>query len=204
VELAVVDERRHDVYPREGVQSRIAVGPAESRWTGWLRSREQQQLLIGHPAKILPPLKVKRIDGQRVLVTNTTSQPLPFAFLRDGDDGHFMAEGLLPGAAIECTRRTVDEIAGSVARYRAEYIATLPDGFNGAAGWYVGMQGLLNNDAANSVEMLDQVWNTYLSEGVPLPKHGFVTLLSDSSAVFVPLDSPVTDSRHLVVGRLAW
>ena len=193
-----------DIEPQRGVESDIYVGESQSQWVGWLRSREQQQLLIGHPAKVNTPLKVRRVSSNRAAIRNTTDETLPFAVVRDGGEGYFITAELAPGSEIEVSRQSFEDIAAALSRHRADSIATLPDGLTGIRSWAGGrfVPAVVNDPT--SLELLDYIWNMYLSEKVPMPRNGFVTIVQNSDAVVIPLAGTVSDSKYLVVGRLAW
>lgn len=44
------------VDPRDAVSGRILLKEDEQQWLGWIRARQQQQLLVGHPGDKLAPL----------------------------------------------------------------------------------------------------------------------------------------------------
>jgi hypothetical protein len=188
--------------PRETVDNRIDVAAGESRWTGWLNAREQKQLLIGHPASPIVPLKATQVDARHVTLKNLTAERLPFAAVRDGAEAYYLATDLAPGAEMTCVAQTAYDVGVELVRVRAKHIPVAPLEMQGSSGWGW-VRYYVSFDVSTS-EMLDSAWHKYLSEELELPRYGFVTLRDTSEAIYVPLEGKVTESKHLIVGRLEW
>lgn len=198
------DQERRRIEPRSGVQSHIAVGASESVWTGWLRSRQQQQVLVGHPLEMAAPLKVLRCDRKSMQLKNTSQHRLPFALVRDGGEGYYLATGLEPGAEAECSRQTKADVQGSLTRLRINYVPAVPEGLLGGRGRGRGRVPTLGFNGASGTEVIDYAWNRYFSDKLAMPEFGFATILPAASGVIAPIEGELSASSHLVVGRLAW
>lgn len=170
-----------------------------SIWRGVLQAREQRQFLIGHPAKLSMPIEVKRIDDKRASLRNLTDETLPFVVMRDGSSGYYFAEKVAPNAQLELASVPFGDIAGVLSRMRTEMAPTLPADLR-ALGWGVAQE-------QNSSEILDQEWLGAMAEQSAvstIPPYGFVTLIRNCSAVYVPLKATASESLHLVTGSAVW
>jgi hypothetical protein len=166
-----------------------------------LRAREQQQFLIGHPVKLSVPLKVTKTGNRSVRIRNLTPEEVPFALVRDGAQGYYLAEGLAAGASVECEVQSHEDIGGLLARYRADFIPTIPVGLQVLGSW-----SGFNGDAFTA-DVVDHAWLGNLSEDMDksmLPPYGFVTLLRNNDQIYVPVAGKNSESTHLVLGRLVW
>ncbi|MGN6546256.1 MAG: hypothetical protein ACTHK7_14475 [Aureliella sp.] len=190
--------------PRRAVGSYIEFADGEVRWTGWLRAREQQQLLIGHPAKPMVPVRAGRVDARHAKLTNLTAERLPFAVVRDEADGSYLATALDPGAEVTCEARTAYDVGLELARIRANHIPVPPPEMQAGSAWRWNSRFMPYGIQSMTTDMLDSAWQSYLSENLELPPGGFVALEESSDAVYVPLKGNFTECKHLIVGRLVW
>lgn len=191
-------------HPRRSVGNIIDVEEDRLRWMGWLSAREQQQMLIGHPVKPPVPLEVTPIRAQRIKLKNLTNETLPFAAVRDATDWYYLAVDLAPGAEIECQGQIAYDVGVELTRFRAKHIPAAPIELQGSYGWGWNSRYVAYPTDASTEEMLDHVWHKYMTENLELPRYGFVTLQERSDVIHVPLEGNITESKHLVVGRLVW
>ena len=174
-------------------------GPKETTWLGALPAREQRQFLLGHPAKLAMPIKVKRIDDSRASLRNLTDEMLPFVVLRDGGSGYYFAENVAPGEELELSRLPFDDLGGSFSRLRSASFAAMPADLRGM-GWNTATD-------MSAIEVIDQNWAGSLSElsqTSNIEPYGFVTMIRKCDEVFVPLKTNVRESLHLVTGSAVW
>lgn len=189
-----------DPHPRDSARSHIYVGRDKSHWQSALRPREQQQFLIGHPAKLSVPLKVSHTDAKHVRIKNLTQEELPFAIVRDDQQGFYVVENLAAGAEAECESQSKEYIGGLLARNRAIYTSSLPEGL-------VSLRSAIRLSGSESADVIDRAWQRTVVEDsnlFNLPPHGFVTLLRSNDSIYVPLQGNSSQNTHLMIGRLVW
>lgn len=196
-------ERERTEAPSRSARSQIQVDESQWRWVGWLRAREQQQMLLGHPVRSKSPIKVTPVGRNQLSIKNLTAERLPIVLVRDGGDGYYAAENLDPGMEVVCSSQLASELGSTVVRLRAERIATMPDGLRDAR-WRRNRAMLTTEAEGTGPEILDSIWGDYFSDNLKLPRYGFSTIVRNCDGVHLPTNGTVTECTTLVVGRLDW
>ena len=197
--------------PRSGVSCTVNLEADKQRWSGWLRPRQQQQLLVGHSiAQVELPIELTRVSDTTLSLKNSTAGILPIVVVRGAEDDYYVAEQLAAGQAVEVKAihptRAAAQIAKLMVDYRPETPPELGEGgslldFGVGSRRYAVPTGATNY---SSPDILNQTFQRWLSDKMQIPKFGFAVLASQSSAVEVPLAGTQADSLHLIVGIQTW
>lgn len=197
--------------PRSGVSCTVNLEADKQRWSGWLRPRQQQQLLVGHSiAQVELPIELTRVNDTTLSLKNSTAGILPIVVVRGAEDDYYVAEQLAAGQAVEVKAihptRAAAQIAKLMVDYRPETPPELGEGgslldFGVGSRRYAVPTGANNYFAPDILNLTFQRW---LSDKMHIPQFGFAVLASQSSAVEVPLAGTQADCLHLIVGVQTW
>jgi hypothetical protein len=200
---------RWDGDPRRGVSSTITVLPDKQVWTGWLKPRQQQQLLVGHASPSLAlPIAIERNQPGEVRMANTSSHALPIVLLRGAGNDYYLAQKVAAGEAVAVKSSDVKTIQAQVAKSIVDYRPTSPPELGEGGSLMDFGSGQRRYTAANSFYELQDILNVYfkqrLSDELRLPPFGFAILTTESEQVEVPIQGQATENLHLLMGTHAW
>lgn len=197
-----------DGDPRRGVTSTITMLPEQQNWSGWLKPRQQQQLLIGHPANRLDfPLEVTCSEAGQIQLTNRSPQQLPIVVLRGAGYDYYVATELAASSSV--TLRSDDppsaraKVAKLMARYRPMSPPELGEG-GSLLDFGSGQARYSTQNYEEFDEILNNCFKRRLSDQMELPPFGFALLTTTSEAVEVPLTGISSENLHLLMGLHRW
>lgn len=191
------------VDPKQGVSTRVFLGEGQN-WQGWLKSRQQQQLLLGHPAEQLAmPIAMRATDSGSVVVKNLTDALLPLIVLRGQGDDYYLVESLASGASAEVESTEKQRIGSRLALAFAPFQPEPPSDLIMSRGSFGSRRGLARANSV-SADLIDQKLKQYFSERHSIPRGGFAVLCTKSDAAKVPVTGNVSDSIHVVFGVQEW
>ncbi len=195
--------------PRRSLSGTITLTNEQQNWSGWLRPRQQQQLLVGHSLKRTQlPISIKRLSDNSVQVANQTNAPLPIILLRGAQDDYYLTRDLGAGQQVDITAedatRVAPRISLTLVDYRPEAPPELGEGgsllnFGNNSGSYTN-----NTPGAEMEDVLNLAFKRWLSDKFQLPPFGLAVLASHSQAIEVPLQGNSNENLHLTVGAQAW
>ncbi len=199
------------IDPRKNRTCTVNIEPEQQRWEGWLRPRQQQQLLIGNRIEHVElPLSLTRSGDSTLSIKNNTTATLPVVVVRGAGDDYYVTEQLAAGATVAVDSSDPLQAASKIAKVMTDYRPAVPPGlgeggslldFGTGARVYsmtVGASGFRNGD------ILNRTFDQWMSDKVQLPQFGFSLLATESNAVEVPLDGKRADDLHLMVGVQTW
>ena len=198
-----------DGDPRRGVTATISLLDDRQNWSGWLGTRQQQQLLIGHPAKFEGlPIAIRRVGASEVEIRNTSSHTLPLVLLRGAGRDYYLAERLEPEQSVTVRENSRDVVRAKVAQlvvdYRPEAPPELGEGgslleFGAGARRYSTQVTLFE-----TADIVNAQFKQALSDKLNLPPLGFAVLSTHSENVQVPLEGVSGEDLHLIIGTQTW
>lgn len=192
--------------PRENVGYQVTLSDRQV-WRGWLRPRQQQQLLIGHPI-LSPslPLNLAVQEDGKLKITNQSNQRLPFVVLRGAQDDYYYAADLGPGETISVASITRGEAGVKVARemvdFRPESPREMHDG--GSLLNFGARRRGRGGQQYESPDVLNLALNNYLSENLMMKPLSFATILNENPQIEVPIEGRSVNGLHVVIGEQTW
>ncbi len=210
-EVAAENDRnnyRYDGNPRRGITSTVNILPDGQNWTGWLRPRQQQQLLVGHTAKSPKlPIEVARSQG-RVSLKNTGRTELKLVLLRGERNDYYFTEQLAPGQLAELKGDALDTIRAKVAKVMVDYRPQSPPELGEGGSLLDFGSGSRRYTTQNNFFELEDILNSFfkqrVSDKLEMPPFGFAILTTESDQVEVPLQGTSDENLHLIIGTHAW
>ncbi len=195
--------------PRYGIGHTVTILPNKQVWSGWLKPRQQQQLMIGHPIESpASPVSLMRADGG-LTITNVSSDEIPFVVVRGEDDDYYFCETLRPGESTTVGRLSQVDAESDVAKKMVDYKPAPPPELKaGGSLW-----AWSNNDrralrGMESQDVFNRAIEDYLSDRLKMEPYSFATLVGRNPAVEVPVqqtdDSQVSEELHIVIGVHPW
>lgn len=202
------DESRRYRYgdPRDSVACQVTITD-QQRWRGWLKPRQQQQLLIGHSLdQIQLPVELHKTDDGGLRVTNATQQDLPLFVARGQHDDYYFTEALAIGQSVELA--AIDEtqagakVAQSMVDYRPEPPPEMQDG--GSLLDFGGRRRSASRTVFDGTDVIASAMSDYLSERLNMKPFSYATILSQQENIEVPLEGKRTNGLHIVIGDQTW
>jgi hypothetical protein len=197
---------RNGMYtsPRQGVSSHVYLDETQT-WQGWLKSRQQQQLLIGYPVEESKmPIAIRATATKKIRVENLTDAVLPLAVLRGEGDNYYFVESLASQASLEFEPVELAMLGTKIARAFAPYRPEPPEELR-MGGWSgLNSRRGLGRASNSSKDLFDEVIENYFSERPAIPPFGFAVLCTKSDSVRTPIAGKVSDSIHIVFGVHPW
>lgn len=190
--------------PRDAVTSRVQLGE-QQRWTGWLKSRTQQQLFVGHRLENAElPIQVERMASTKLALTNVTDGVLPVFLFRDAA-GYYFADDLQPGETREVDVEQKSVVAAKVARKVAEVKPEPPEELKANGGSLIDF-GYSNrwSGRGEADDVLNAAFRENMSDRFELPIGGFSLLSRRSNALELPIEGTMDTSLHLIMGVENW
>ncbi len=208
----VLPEQSYSNYssdPKKNISRTVNLLPDQQIWSGWLKPRQQQQVLIGHSvAAAKMPVSIQQEQKNSVRLANESQAELLVVLVRGSGDDYYLAEKLAVGGALTVAAIDEDAASLSVSKLMVDYRPESPPELRaGGSLLDFGSSARRARVAANAYEA-DDVLNTQfqrnLSDKLDLPKFGFAVLATESDIVEVPLDGRSTENLHLIVGVQPW
>ncbi|MCC7338999.1 MAG: hypothetical protein IT422_28215 [Pirellulaceae bacterium] len=201
----------NDLDPRKGRTCTVIIEPDQQRWSGWLRPRQQQQLLVGNRiAQVELPIELTRVGDSTLSIKNNTSATLPLVVVRGAGDDYYVTEQLAAGQTVKLDASHPTLAAAKVAKRMADYRPTAPPelgeggsllDFGTGSRRYSMTIGAANYQYA---DVLNRTFERWMSDKMQIPQFGFSVLTTESSAVEIPIDGKKADDLHLIVGVKTW
>lgn len=197
--------------PRKGRTCTVNIEPDQQRWDGWLRPRQQQQLLVGNRiTQVELPIELTRVGDSTLSIKNNTSAALPVVAVRGAGDDYYVTEQLAAGQAVKLEAihpvRAAAKIASVMADYRPAVPPELGEG-GSLLDFGTGARRYSMNIGTTSYQysdILNRTFERWISDKMQIPQFGFSLLATQSSAVEIPLDGKKADDLHLIVGVQTW
>lgn len=198
-----------DGDPRKGIDTTVTLLPERQNWAGWLRPREQQQLLIGHAAPFRElPISVQRSGSNQIEFRNVGSERLPIVLFRGERHDYYVAEQLAPAEAVEVRADSLDVLRAKVAKVMVDYRPTTPPEIGEGGSLLDFGSGSRRYATRTNNFQLDDILNAFfkqrMSDQLELPPLGFAILTTVSDQVEVPLQGSSAENLHLLLGTHAW
>lgn len=210
---AEIDGRNYysGIDPRKNRTCTVNIEPDQQLWDGWLRPRQQQQLLVGNRiAQVELPIELTRGGDSTLSIKNKTTATLPIVLVRGAGDDYYVTEQLAAGQTVEVDASHPTQAAAKIAKLMANYRPTVPSelgeggsllDFGSGARRYSMTIGTANYP---NFDMLNKTFERWMSDKMHLPQFGFSLLATQSNAVEVPLAGKKADDLHLIVGVKTW
>ncbi|MEZ6133355.1 MAG: hypothetical protein R3C53_00455 [Pirellulaceae bacterium] len=205
--VASADSNRYrgDSNPRKGASVTVDLSESQ-RWIGWLKAREQQQLMIGHPlSEVSPPLALEGLYDDSVSVRNCTAHDFPLVVLRGADENYYYTEALRAGDSVVLRPLLKADMGSSANRIFNDIKPQVPEELRGGSmmtlGSRRGMSSATINDASDA---LNQVFTRYLSDRPEIPPFGFAVVQTHSDQVEVPVEGKIEEGTHVILGVQPW
>jgi hypothetical protein len=200
---------RWDGDPRRGVSSTITVLPDRQVWTGWLKPRQQQQLLVGHSSpRTELPIAIERSQPGEIRIVNCGSRALPMVLLRGARYDYYLAQKVAAGEGVSVKSSDLQTTRAQVAKSIVDYRPTSPPELGEGGSLMDFGSGRRRYSATANFYELDDILNVYfkqrLSDDLQLPPFGFAILATESEHVEVPVQGQSTENLHLLMGTHAW
>ncbi|QDV27499.1 hypothetical protein [Aureliella helgolandensis] len=195
---------------RPSVTATVVEEGDQQFWQGWLRPRQQQQLLVGQPIQqaafpIAAHANTKPAPG--ITIENLTAYDVPIVILRGAADDYYVTESLRAGEQISLTATNRIDASSLVAKLFVPFAQQVPVEIQGS-GSLMNFGQRRNNSGSFSGppprDILQMAFQQFMSDKLELPHFGIATLLTQSSAVKLPLEGQSADNLHLVVGVQPW
>lgn len=174
--------------------------------SGWMRSRTQQQMLVGQSLdKAEFPIRITR-QPSGVEVENLGPGRLPLVVFRGaGDDEHYYLEDLAPSEVRGIKPLAESAIMANVARMMADLKPAAPPELQGGGGSLMefGNQSWRWRSGEES-DVINQSYARYMSDKMFLLPYGVSILAEQNDAIAVPLGGKMDKGLHLIVGELKW
>ena len=192
--------------PRDSVSCRVTITDHQ-QWRGWLKPRQQQQLLLGHSIdKPSLPVTLQGLDGGQLKVSNQTQHELPLVIVRGGGDDYYYVQALGAGQSSTVSSMGKDEAGVKVARDMAEFRllppADMQDGgslldFGSSRSWR-------RRASYDSNDVISLAINRYLSDSLIMRPFSYATILPQNDLIEVPLEGTHAEGMHIVIGDQVW
>jgi hypothetical protein len=196
-----------NINPRDGVNCNVTFVDKQN-WRGWLRPRQQQQLLVGHALhSVTLPITIQRDESGDVLVRNRTAQELPIVLFRGASNDYYFCEKLAADSETTAVAQDKPSASAEVARAIVDYRPKPPPELNEGGSllsFGSGRSRYRNRNVYETEDLLNMAYRQYMSEKFDLPPFGFAVLATDSQAVEVPLQGRASENVHLVIGVEPW
>ncbi len=179
----------------------------QQNWSGWLKARQQQQLLVGHPfVQASFPISVEQMTPQQIKVVNLTGLEIPLVAVRGGGADYYVGEAIAAGGSVLLDAR--DRVSGmsNVGRLMNDLRPTVPPELNsrGSLGGFGSRRSNLNIGNNQQADVINNVYTNYLSERAQFPNFGMVVVLNESDRIEVPLQGISGENVHVVIGVQPW
>jgi hypothetical protein len=184
------------------VRNHIYVGQEQVRWKGWLRAREQQQALVGHPVEGVAPIQVERGERGMLRVTNRDSSPLKIIAIRDPQGDYYQWRELGIGKSVDLVPENQAAFSVLARQVLADYTPSVPvelQGYRASSSWR-----FYSNVPVGGDDPLDSTWRLAWNEMLGMPSGCFVAFRESADGIRVPLSGSLVECRQVVLGRLAW
>ncbi len=198
-----------DGNPRRGIDLTVTLLPDKQIWTGWLKPRQQQQLLIGHTATYSKlPIAIERSKTGEIQVENIGTTHLPVVLLRGEKLDYYFTEHLAPQQAVKIRVDDLETVRARVAKIMVDYRPTSPPEL-GEGGSLLDFGSNSRRYTAQTMyydsgDVLNTIFQQRMSDKLELPPFGFAILTTESDKVEVPLTGSSADNLHLIVGTQPW
>ena len=191
--------------PRQSIECRVWSGE-RSNWRGWLKARQQQQLLLGHPVRGLkPPVAISGGAKQAIRIHNLSDQDLPFVVARGEGEDYYFLEGLPEGKEEECQPLTKLEAAAVVARATVDFRPEPPPELEDSDSLLAfGTGQSRSRQNRHPGDMLIHAIRSHLSDVLNLDPFTYATILSNNPAVEVPVQGIHSNDLHILIGTQRW
>ena len=211
VRSVVTGWSRYRSYPNEIDRSEwtITVGDENLTWSGWLKTREQQQIMVGHAIdKPSVPIRVTQHDRDSINISNLTEQTLPIVVIRGSGDDYYWVEDLGPGQSV--VAKSTDRLAAgnNISKALVDKLPDVPAELRRSST----LMSNLVTDSDFSIgtqpsDIISRVLASHFSDRLAIGTNGYATILSKSDNVIYPIEvsTPTDrDSTHLIIGKLTW
>jgi len=176
-------------------------------WSGWLKARQQQQLLVGHPlTEAAFPIAVEQVTSQQIKVSNLTKVDIPLVAVRGAGADYYLGEALAAGSSVVLDARDRVAAMTNVGRLMIDLSPAVPPELNsrGSLGGFGSRRSNLSIGSNQQPDVINNVYTEYLSDRTELPKFGMVAVLTESDRIEVPLQGTSGENVHVVIGVQPW
>ncbi len=187
--------------PRKNVDYHAYIGEQQTL-SGWLKPRQQQQLLIGHAVANVPfPIGIRK-ENEEVIVTNRTKQTLPIVTFRGAKDDYYFVQDLGPGASQAVVPDDQPSVNSNVGLVMLDLRPSAPDELSGGGN----LLNFLSNYSMNHEmrDILDAAYGDYLSNKSTIPEYGAAVVMREADWLESPVEGESADNLHVVIGELRW
>ncbi len=192
--------------PRSNLSARVTLVENQN-WQGWLKARQQQQLLLGHPlTNPDSPVELRGASGNALRIRNMTEQDLPLVVVRGLQDDYYFCETLAAGQTVEVEAEAKADVESYVAKLMVDYRPLPPPELeDGGSLMQFGSRRRSRSGKGNEdPDVLNIAMRDYFSDRLTMEPYSFATLLSQNDAIEVPLEGRQSDGLHMVIGVQPW
>lgn len=209
-----IDEER--IYgqrdPKRSVGCTVSIHEGGQNWRGWLKPRQQQQLLIGHPLRSAnSPVRFRQVGELQLEITNQTEHELPFVVVCGATDDYYFVEKVGPGEAQVATAETKTEVGSQLAKIMVDYRPEQPPELEAGGSLLFlgsGNRRWRNRRQYDAGDVFNLAIKNYMSDRLDMEAHEFATIVAKNPAIEVPIqqtdDDVPSEGLHLVIGFQPW
>jgi hypothetical protein len=204
--VSVVEGNSYGYPNPRGAACVVGLGENQN-WRGWLKPREQQQMLVGHSlTQASLPIAVEQTAPQQIKLSNLTDEKIPLVVVRGGGEDYYVGEGLEPAGSQLFDARDRVAAMTNVGRLMNDLRPTVPPELNmrGSLGGWGSRRSNVSIGNNQQPDVLNNALTSYLSERGQLPKFAIVAVLTDSDRIEVPLQGISAENVHVVIGVQPW
>lgn len=195
------------VDPRDGIDCQVILGERQN-WRGWLKPRQQQQLLIGHAIQNPRPLiAIRPQSDESAEVENLTENDIPVIVFRGAGEDYYIVENLGSKSRAVASAGDVASVAARVSKAVVDYRPTAPPELQEGGSllqFGSGRSRYATTPGFESDDILNANFRQYLSDRLELPAFGYALLTTESDTVEVPLTAKSSENLHLIIGVEPW
>ncbi|MEM7476887.1 MAG: hypothetical protein AAF483_18030 [Planctomycetota bacterium] len=191
--------------PRKSIYYSIEYEEDMQRWKDWLKPRQHQQLLIGHPVEDVKMPIFARQDGKFLEVKNISNDPIPLLILRGENKDYYHITNLPAGASRRAEAIDKNLAASRTARDFEPYRPTVPIELTQSGDSLLDFGR--NRSSRTRIVASDIVHSTlitYFGDQLRMPPFSFALIMQENSKIEIPLDATQNDNLHLMVGDYKW
>ncbi|MCA9126479.1 MAG: hypothetical protein KDB22_05315 [Planctomycetales bacterium] len=201
-------EGQQSSYPRyddpsKYVGSDILLGDAQV-WQGWLRPRQHQQLLVGHPVDSAPAvLAMSKLESGELRTKNLTNATMLTVVIRGADEDYYYFADLKAGETVDLPAIDVSLVESNIARAMSDIKPQAPPELD-SGGSLLGFVRQSNVVGGEELDVINHAFRKHMSDQLDIEPFGFAVLQKESDLVEIPIEGLRGDNLHLVVGVQPW
>lgn len=195
--------------PRENVSYFITRGEQEV-WNQWVKPRQQQQLLIGHPLRGQSlPIAAEVNSDKRLELTNLSDDQILLAVIRSRSGDYYLAEDVAGGASRALEPIDKSSVSAGVAKRMVDLRPESPPELRQSSS-LLGFRsrGLSRvSNTQNVDEVINRVFQIYLSDKLAIPEGRVCLVTRNSGAIRSPIQATASSENedlNVLIGDLKW